>query len=314
MSGQFPVTVKLCACNGQVLPLPPLRSWEILRTDGDGCDAISLCTQPTYSAETLRQVNTLTAFCNGRTVFAGYVDEIELSASEQGRALTISGRGCAARLLDNQVPGEHFLRLMTNTLLERYVYPLGVHAEQPASATVPRFEIPCGSSVMLLLQSFCAHAGLLPPMFDDRGNLLLRRKRPRTGVHFGQDDLLAARYCDRRYGVISRMDLVHAVKGTVQSASYPAFQARGGKSRHYAVYTNNETAAGWRTARQRIDAARREEFTLELSVMEQFPCQPAGIVTASLPEFGVEGEFFVHQVRSVGSDRGCYAVVSLRKE
>lgn len=308
------VTAQLRLPNGQELALGPLRSWEILRTDGDGCDAIRFSTSLDYGVQELSHVNNLRAYCGDSLVFTGYVDEIACSLGAGGGTLTAYGRGNAARLLDNQVQAETFRTLTTRELIKRYVYPLGISVNEIAAATVPRFSVSCGSSVMQAVQGFCAHASLKPPMFDTRGGLLLRKRYPNEGMVFDATGVYEAVWRDCRYGVLSRMELTHTRTGEKQVATYRAFIARGGLSEHCGMYGGKDTPADWRTAKQRIDAARREEFTLELTVKDPFPCQPGTLVTARLPRLGLDDAFYVHNVRSVGGESGCYAVVSLRKE
>lgn len=311
----LPVYADLRTTNGDVLQLAPLRSWEIMRTNGeDGCDAIRFVTQPDYNAAQLERVNNLRAFCGGSLVFTGYVDELACGVSRQGSALTVCGRGNAARLLDNQVTSEVFRKLTTGELLRRYVHPLGVSVSETAPASVARFAVSCGNSVMQVVQGFCVHAGLKPPMFDTRGGMLLRAAYPNTNVLFDATNVRAATYHDCRYGVLSRMELRHTRTGQKQVATYPAFSARGGLCRHYGMYSGTDIPATWRTADQRVAQARNGEFTLELTVDDQFPCLPGTMVTVLLPKLGVEGQFCVRAVRSVGNEQGCCAIVSLRRE
>ena len=81
------VTGQLRLPNGQELALGPLRSWEILRTDGDGCDAIRFSTSLDCGVQELSRANNLRAYCEGSLVFTGYVDEIECSFGAGGSTL-----------------------------------------------------------------------------------------------------------------------------------------------------------------------------------------------------------------------------------
>ena len=314
MSQNAPVRVKLLTWDQELLELPPLRSWEILRSDGDGCDAISFTAEPTLKPAVLTKAVEIRASCQGVRVFTGLVDEYELSVSEKGSGLTVYGRGMAARLLDNQVPEKTFSRLNTTELLRQYVTPYGIQTAEAEQASVSGFQVARGNSALQAIQGFCVHAGLLDPMFRADGMLILRRSRKESGIRFRETELLGAVYRDKRYGVRTRVELQHSRSSSVQRAVYDALIRRGGRSELLGSYSGSGLPATFRTATERLQSSRREEFTLELTVPIQFPCEPGTRAAAELPRLGLSGSFAVSEVRSVGTAAGCYAVVSLRKE
>ena len=307
-------TATLHTCDGRSIELPALRAWEIVRTDGESCDAISLRTARSLDAATLQRADRISVRLGGELVFSGLVDEIELSLSDAGTELSIFGRGYGARLTDNQVPAQTYLRMTTAELVRRYVAPYGINAVTAQTAVLPGyFSVACGNTAMQVVKGFCAHAKLLPPQFDAQGQLLLRSRRQDSGVRFDQSAVFSAVYRDKRHGVISSQRLTHVRTGTVLSASYPALTARGGRCERYGQYSGVTTPASWRNAEQRVEDSRSEEYTVELTVADQFPCQPGTTAQVTLPAFGISGEFCVRQVRSVGSASGCYAEVTLFK-
>ena len=247
-------------------------------------------------------------------VFTGFVDELELSMTSEGTALQVHGRGCGARLLDNQVEGKTFYLVTTQKLLESYVTPLQIQAIDPPTRQLMSYQIGCGSTVMQVLEGFCRHAGLCPPMFDAYGRLLLREAYPKSSLCFEQAQLFEATYRDKRYGVRSKVQLTNTKTGKIRSASYAAFIARGGLRAQYGQYSGGLSSASGYTATQLLRRARREEYTVELATAQQFPCEPGTSVQVKLPAFGVDGRYLVSALRSVGSAQGCWATVSLRKE
>lgn len=309
-----PVTARLVDCDGKPFFLPPLRSWDILRTDGNGCDAVTLCTAPIADAGTLARMCRIEASWNGSRVFTGLVDELSLSQSGSGTALTVYGRGNAARLLDNQVKAMRWKRLTASELAQTVLYPLGIGIVSVPSVSVSDFSVVRGASAMQLLQGFCVHAGLLPPCFNDAGELLLRKTRPAQTGKLPLERLRSAVWRDKRSGVLSRVELVHTRTGMRQIAQYPALIARGGQRVSYGSWSGDGIEARWRSAAQRIAAARQEEYTLELTFDGQLVCDPGYETEISLPQLGVQGRYVIGSVRHVGGAAGCAAVLTLRKE
>ena len=310
-----PFTASLLLYPEGSIPLPALRSWELLWTEGiGGCDAFSLCAAPPADPSRLKMADRITMEHDGERIFTGLVDETERSVGPQGSALTVCGRGMAARLLDNQVEARLLRRVTTEELLRLYTAPLGITAAQADAAAISNFSVACGSSVMQVVQGFCAHAGLLAPMFDASGRLLLRKQRQAAGMTLTAKNLCSAVFRDQRYGVRSRVKLTHVVSGAKLVASNPDFIARGGRSEAYGQYSGSVTPASWRTAKQRVDASRLEEYTLELCYVGSVNIRPGTVATVSLPEFSVEETLVLSSVRWNGSAQGSTTTLYLRKE
>lgn len=91
-------------CDGRRSALPALLQWDIKLTDGDPCDGFSVCFPYERAlAQMLRGAVFFTAEEDGATVFTGVVDDYEITLDARGLLAEMTGRGMAARLLDNQV-------------------------------------------------------------------------------------------------------------------------------------------------------------------------------------------------------------------
>ena len=62
-----------------------------------------------------------TAEHEGERVFTGLVDECEVSTGPRGCLLEVSGRGMAARLLDNEALGQDYLSATQADILRDHV-------------------------------------------------------------------------------------------------------------------------------------------------------------------------------------------------
>ena len=114
-------------CDGRRSALPALLQWDIKLTDGDPCDGFSVCFPYERAlAQTLRGAVFFTAEEDGATVFTGVVDDYEITLDAKGLLAEMTGRGMAARLLDNQVRAAEYLSAQLADILKSYVLPYGV--------------------------------------------------------------------------------------------------------------------------------------------------------------------------------------------
>lgn len=311
------MTGSLFCSNGQTFSLPELREWDILRTDGEGADAFALCfpLQPEH-AEILRQAVRLTLREGRSILFCGLVDEVECTVGPSGLQAVVIGRGLAARLLDNEVDGAEFYSVGIEDILARYCAPYGILAVD--RDTMPRlslFAVPTGCSCHQAVWGFCRHAAGIRPRFLANGTLQLRADPPRAHRTIdGQSGVLQASWRLCRYGVRTKQtvhDLTYRVSRTAEN---PTLIALGGRSEGVATRSGPYCKATELTAAQRICAANRELQTLELTLPGSFLAEPRDRVTVTLPQWGIEGDFYVQQVRSQSNLAGLSCTLNLGTE
>ena len=167
-------------CDGRRSALPALLQWDIKLTDGDPCDGFSVCFPYERAlAQTLRGAVFFTAEEDGATVFTGVVDDYEITLDAKGLLAEMTGRGMAARLLDNQVRAAEYLSAQLADILKSYVLPYGVTklraVQMPA---VERFVVETGYSCWQVLAGFCRHSADIFPRFLPDGTLVLEPETP----------------------------------------------------------------------------------------------------------------------------------------
>ena len=109
--------------------LPNLLSWRLEYTAGVPCDSFWLrCTWDGDNTTRPGDWVAFSAWHEGEQVFAGVVDECEVTVSGQGRVLELSGRGMAALLLDNEALGQDYGSATQADILRDHVTPYGIIA------------------------------------------------------------------------------------------------------------------------------------------------------------------------------------------
>ena len=104
--------------------LPGLTAWRLEYTAGTPCDSFWLrC--PWDGENTARPASWVGFLAEekGERIFTGVVDECEVSLSPGGLTLEVSGRGMAARLLDNEALGQDYLYATQADILRDHVTP-----------------------------------------------------------------------------------------------------------------------------------------------------------------------------------------------
>ena len=156
--------------DGSQIALPQVTEWKFQYGLGTPCDSFEVRCLWEPEEDLLAEAVSFTADEGGQRVFTGLVDECERGWDEQGGFLTISGRGMAARLLDNEALGMDYQVATWQDILRDHVTPYGLEAAPGAKLTaVPGFSVAVGSSEWQVVYEFCRYYGGITPRFDRRG-------------------------------------------------------------------------------------------------------------------------------------------------
>ncbi|MEI3305491.1 MAG: hypothetical protein V8R40_05325 [Dysosmobacter sp.] len=97
------MTGQLITSDHKTYTLPPLLRWEIVYTGSVPCDSYSVTFLYDASmAEPLHLAAGFAAVEGGDIMLRGIVDEYTVELTAEGLTATVTGRGYAARLLDNE--------------------------------------------------------------------------------------------------------------------------------------------------------------------------------------------------------------------
>lgn len=297
---------------GDILTLPDFTAYCLIHSDGDSADSFAV-TFPTLTnllPHLLRGAD-FQANEDGKVLFRGVIDEVE-AAWGGARATTLCGRGLAARLMDSQAEGAQYFNLDLNTVLERYVRPLGVTAIRVAGGPwrAQLISIGAGTSCRKILQGFCRFAGAPQPRFAPDGTLLIA---PGTGRHtLGEEDLLSARWRFCRYGVITEQRVHDLTTGVTSLAEDAVLRTYDIDCRRVAARSGPFVHITERTARQRLEDAAKDLITLELVLPGVFSAQCCDSVQVRLPSLGADGEFTITETCRKLDDGGETTRLTLR--
>ena len=286
----------LTTYDGALWQLPPLLSWEILQTDGDGCGSA----QVTFVYEPKR----LSVLKNGAflrledtaTRFYGVVDEVSARLGEDGRTVTLCCRTLQALLMDNELRATRFSAASLSDVLQRFVYPFGVAKVIPASmGQVSKFAVETGNTAWQALCGFCRHAGGGEPRFTADGTLVFGEEDGILTLDESKISSAEVRRC--AYGLIGRQIVVSAGYEDVEIEEREALLLRGGKQK-VAMRMGSTVKADWRTAAQRVGESAREEETITLLVVGDLSAVPTQRVSCSLPQMGIAGTYRLRRVKT----------------
>ena len=300
-------------CSGAAVSLPPLLEWSIRQTDGDPCGSFSVC----FAFEAawlpvLKQAVGFTAEDDGRTVFTGLVDDFAVKLDRRGALAEVSGRSMAAALMDNQVRAAEFVSAQLEDILRLYVKPYGItRIDAAPMGQVANFAVETGYTCWQVLTGFCRHSADIFPRFLADGTLVLRKDAYGKTVWLGEE-ILQAQYVRNRYGVAARQVLINTRNGSMQAADYAEFQKLGGTRVQYAGMTGNKVRASFRTAKQRLDDAKRDEKLLYVTAPGVFLAEPLDMVSVKLDALGISGTFTVQEAQSGCDETGATCTLILR--
>lgn len=299
---------------GKTAVLPPLLQWQIRRTDGDPCDGFSvLFVFDSVWSELLPRMVRFEAEENRKTVFTGVVDDYEIRFGTDGLLCEVTGRGMAARLLDNEVRAAEYASAQLEDILRTYVRPYGItRIDASMMPQVNQFAVETGDTCWQVLCGFCRHSANIYPRFLADGTLVLKPHAPQKNITITQDCVLDACFTENRYGVASKQIQVNTRNGSQVTAENAAFAARGGASVRVSGRTGSKIRAVWRTAQQKLEDSMRDSALLTIQVTGGFAAEPLDTVTVQLERIGIVGTFTVQSVQTDCDAHGLSCTLVLR--
>ena len=289
--------------------LPNLLSWRLEYAAGVPCDSFWLrCTWDGDNTTRPGDWVTFSAWHEGEQVFAGVVDECEVTVSGQGRVLELSGRGMAALLLDNEALGQDYGSATQGDILRDHVTPYGIIAAPGASLPpVSRFSVSTGSSEWSVVYEFARYYGGIAPRFDRQGRLVLTGWSDSGERVVGDGTAVTALTCrDRRYGVLSQVLVRDRWSGQVEAVDNADFLARGGRARRVITMPERSSYQAMRyTGQFQLDKSASQLQRLEITVAEPFAAWPGDLVRVGRTGWDWNGLYRAAQV-TVGMDESGY--------
>lgn len=304
-------------CSGEKWLLPRLLSWDISHGFGSPCDSFELeFLFRQDMLETLPKAVEMEAVHEGKTVFHGRVDEFEASVGGGGATVKLRGRGMQALMLDNEAESADYYYCDLGYILERHARAPGIEKIiNSADGKADRFSVENGWSHWKAFSSFAEFCCGLRPRFAPDGSLVtdgesgggVYRVDKKTAV-------ISQSYGEERYGVISRAVVKRRYTGMESVAENADFLALGGKCerivnvpksthfdamRHEGEFQIKKSMEGYRSGR--------------ITVAECFPAFPGDKLEMRHSPLGVSGDFLVTATRCVGSGKGAYTEIDMRK-
>ena len=294
---------------GERWALPQAERWQMDYTTGVPSDSFLLCCP--WEADNPTAPEDWVAFQaehKGERVFTGVIDECEVRVDHTGRTLELSGRGMAARLLDNEALSQDYQLATQADILRDHVTPYGV--EVAPGGTLPpveRFSVSAGSSAWSVVYEFARYYGGISPRFDRRGRLVLSPWQ--DGQERVVDDsspVTALARRDRRYGVLSQVLVRDRWSGQVQSVSNRDFLERGGQARRVVTMPSRSNYKTMRyNGKFQLDKSAAELQRLEVTVAQPFCAWPGELVRIQRSGWDWNGRYRAAQV-TVGMDQTGY--------
>ena len=125
--GEGGVTGYVFTAQGTAVQLPAPVAWTFQYTAGIPCDSFRLrCIWEGENAVDSAQWATFQALESGEVKFTGVIDECETVREPEGSYFEISGRGMAARLLDNEALSQDYEIATLADILRDHVTPYGI--------------------------------------------------------------------------------------------------------------------------------------------------------------------------------------------
>ena len=237
------MTGRIFTSTHQTYDLPPLLSWSIVHTGTVPCDSYTVtCLYSKEMAPILPLAAGFIGFEDGQLVARGIVDDFSVDL-DGGTTVTITGRGAAARLLDNESRPVTYQDATLEEIVRRHVTPYGVVAREVADVQARSvYTVAAGTSQWKVLESFCRTYGGFAPRFAINGALLAAPERDngRRLCIGDADPVLHCSWREDHYGVLTEALVIDKKRNVSYSVKNPDMIAKGGQCRRV-VYTPGQS-------------------------------------------------------------------------
>ena len=314
------MTGRIFTADHQIYDLPPLLSWTVTHTGGVPCDSYTVTFL--YQAE-MAAVLPLSAgfigFENGQLVARGIVDDITVELDDGGVTATITGRGAAARLLDNESRPVTYQDATLAEIIRCHVTPYGVVTQELADVRASSvYTVAAGTSQWKALENFCRTYGGFIPRFAVNGALLAAPERDdgKRLVIGTETPVLSCTWREDHYGVLTEALVIDKTRNVSYSVRNQEMIDKGGQCRRVIYTPGQSTWAAMRyTGQYQIEKSREEERSVTVTLPGNFLAYPGDRVNLSLPRLGLAGTYRVAEAENTCSAQGgATAALTLKEE
>ena len=312
------MTGRIITSDHRVYDLPALLAWDVIYTGSVPCDSYTVtCLYDREMAEPLHLAAGFLAMGDGEVLLRGIVDEYAVELTAAGLTVTVSGRGYAARLLDNESRPVTYQGATLEEIVRCHVTPYGISAAEiaPVSASSV-YTVASGTSQWKALDSFCRTYGGFSPRFRRDGWLLAAPEEDgRRIVIDGSVPVLSCTLREDHYGVLTEVLVIDKTRNVSYSVRNQDMIARGGQCRRVVYTPGQSTWAAMRyTGEYQIGQSRAEELAIQVKLPGCFLAFPGDIVRLELEVMGLAGEYRVAEAENEASpENGETITLTLRE-
>lgn len=296
------MTGTLYTADHRIFRLPPLLSWRVTHTGTVPCDSFSVTfVYQKEMAEALRLAAGFTAEENGTVMLRAVVDEYTVDLDENGLTASVSGRGYAARLLDNESRPVTYQQATLAEILRNHAEPYGISCGEIAEVRADSvYTVAAGSSQWKAVESFCRTYGGFVPRFSREGTLLAGPEKAGRTLSIGEGDpVLSCTLREDYYGVLTEALVIDKTRNKVFSVKNQEMLNRGGQCRRVVYTPGQSTWAAMRyTGEYQIQRSREDAWAAEAVLPGSFLAFPGDRAALSLERMGLSGTFRVAEAES----------------
>ncbi len=310
---------RIFTADHHVYDLPKPLSWTVRHTGSVPCDSYTITVlYQREMAPVLKMAAGFAAIENGQTVLRGIVDSYTIELEEGGTFATLTGRGYAARLLDNESRPLTYQDATLAEIIQSHVTPYGIQCAEAASIRAGGvYTVAAGSSQWKALEGFCRTFGGFSPRFDRWGRLLAVPETPGSCLRISEGDpILSCTVEEDYYGVLTEALVIDKKRNVSYSVKNQDMIAKGGQCRHVIYTPGSSTWDAMRyTGEYQIQQSKQDQKAVVLTLPGSFLAFPGDRVALDLREMDLQQTFRVAEVENrFSAGEGAVLELTLKEE
>ena len=311
------MTGTLYTADHRMFRLPPLLSWRVTHTGGVPCDSFTVTF--VYQKEMAPALALAAGFAaeeKGEVMLRAVVDEYTVNLDGGGLTATVSGRGYAARLLDNESRPVTYQAATLTEILSNHAEPYGLTCRAASEIRASSaYTVAAGASQWKAVEGFCRTYGGFSPRFSREGELLARPETPGRTLSLGEKDpVLRCVLREDYYGVVTEALVIDKTRNRSFSVKNQDRIRRGGQCRRVVYTPGQSTWAAMRyTGEYQIQRSQEDAWTVEITLPGSFLAFPGDRAALRLDRMGLDGTFRVAEAENrFDGQNGATAALTLK--
>lgn len=286
-------------------------SYELASEVSAACDGLRLYL---YSEKSISDIRTVSAYQNGKKIFYGFADKLQISCDDSGYTIFIYARSSAAVLVDNEAYPGQYTCPSSRQLWFHHAKPYGFLFALPQTATQSEYVVSKGQSCFGAIDKFMQYA-CGKRIYVTPDNEVRAFEVPDIAKNLDTDKITSV--C----ATVDKSSVVGKIAYKINSAEKYVYRLESRFAEKNAITSrkliNLSSLPVWQReaeAHRQITQSLENYYTVTVTLAGECEFSLADRIYVDFERLGISGEFILNSIVRAKNSKGTKTTLVLRKE